>query len=183
MRLSRLFKGSETRKAARTLYHQAVAQARQPAFYASCGVPDTVDGRFDLISLHVYLLLHRLKHDHERAGDTAQQLFDAMFEDMDRGLREMGAGDLGVGRRVKAMARAFYGRIAAYDAGLADGDAALAGALRRNLYRACDPGAAEVDAVAGYVRRETAAMADRPLEDLLAGRVEFGPAPAADVAR
>ena len=184
MRFSQIFNRSEAREAARTLYQQIVAQARQPAFYAGCGVPDTVDGRFDMIALHVYLLLHRFRDDHNRAGETAQRLFDTMFEDMDRGLREMGAGDLGVGRRVKAMARAFYGRIAAYDAALAqgeaapaDGEAALAGALRRNLYRDCDPGAAEVAALAFYVRRETAALADRPLDELLDGRVEFGPAP------
>ena len=181
MNLSGFIKGTKSRdvarNAARMLYDHAVAQARQPAFYAGCGVPDTVDGRFDMISLHVYLLLHRFRSNVEVAGETAQSLFDTMFEDMDHGLREMGAGDLGVGRRVKAMARAFYGRIKAYDAALEEGDDALGLALRRNLYRDCEPDAAEVTALAGYVRRETAAIAGRPLAELLAGRVEFSPAP------
>ncbi len=182
MSLSGFFKGPPSRNtardAARMLYDLAVAQARQPAFYAGCGVPDTVDGRFDMISLHVYLLLHRFKAHPESAGETAQSLFDTMFEDMDRSLREMGAGDLGVGRRVKAMARAFYGRIAAYDTALEEEDSALELALRRNLYRDCDPVSAEVAALAAYVRHETASIAGRPRADLLAGQVEFSPAPA-----
>src|SRR3546814_8966780 len=82
------------------LYAAIVAQARHPAFYQDYGVPDTVDGRFEMIALHAFLLLHRLKQDPERTAKLGQAVYDAMFLDMDASLREMGAGDLGVGRRV-----------------------------------------------------------------------------------
>ena len=111
--------------ASHALYNRVVEQARRPAFYTTCGVPDTLDGRFDMIVLHAFLLFHRLKLDHPRSADLSQSVFDLMFADMDRSLREMGAGDLGVGKKVKTMVRACYGRIAAYEAGLADDDASL----------------------------------------------------------
>ena len=116
--LGRFFGKSPTQRNADALYVRAVKQARQPKFYADMGVPDNVDGRFDMIALHVFLILRRLKQENARSQATAQALLDAMFTDMDRGLRELGAGDLGVGRRVKVMAKAFYGRVAAYDRGL-----------------------------------------------------------------
>jgi len=164
---------------ARGLYLSLVAQARQPGFYLECGVPDTVDGRFDMILLHAFLVLRRLKRDHPRTADLAQALFDALFADMDRNLREMGVGDLAVGRRIKAMAAAFYGRIAAYDGGLTAGDAALAEALKRNLFRKANPDARAVAEIAGYLRREARALDAQPLEGLMAGVVTFGPPPVA----
>src|SRR5579885_2019728 len=117
MLLSRLFSTSQIdqKPAAAALYRAVVAQARAPAFYVAYGVPDTLDGRFDLIALHMFLVLHRLKSDTD-ASTVSQALFDIMFDDMDRSLREMGVGDLGVGRRVRAMAEALYGRMAAYEA-------------------------------------------------------------------
>ncbi len=163
---------------ARGLYVTLVAQARRPDFYVHCGVPDTADGRFDMILLHAFLVLRRLKRDRQRTAELGQALFDVMFADMDRNLREMGVGDLGVGRRVKAMAAAFYGRIAAYEAGLADDDATLAAALGRNLYRKSEPSPAQVASIAGYLRREAAALDAQPLAGLLAGAVSFGPPPA-----
>src|ERR1700761_176269 len=98
-----------------TLYAKAVAQARQPVFYAEREVPDTVDGRFDLLVLHVFLLLHRLGAEGKATKSLNQGLFDLMFADMDRSLREMGVSDMSVGKRVKDMARAFYGRVDAYE--------------------------------------------------------------------
>ena len=82
-----------------------MAQARQPGFYRDCGVPDSVDGRFELIALHTFLVLHRLKADATDTEALGQALFDVMFQDMDQSLRELGAGDLGVGPRVKRMAQ------------------------------------------------------------------------------
>lgn len=161
------------------LYAAAVAQAREPGFFLHCGVPDTVDGRFEMIALHVHLVLRRLRRGGAAASETAQALFDAMFADMDRALREMGAGDLGVGRRVKTMAKAFYGRVAAYDAGLDGGAGALEAALARNVYRAGPPPAGALAALAAYVRREARSLGAQPLEALLAGRAAFGPAPVA----
>ena len=152
-------------------------QARAPAFYAHCGVADTVDGRFDMIALHVFLILRRLRRAGDAGSETAQALFDAMFEDMDRGLREMGAGDLGVGRRVKAMAKAFYGRVKAYDEGLAGGDRVLEEALVRNLYRAAPPEAETLRLMSAYMRREAGALDGQDVATLLAGGVAFGPPP------
>lgn len=164
-------------RAAERLYSSAVEQARDPAFYLHCGVPDTVYGRFEMIALHVFLVLRRLRQGGAGAADTAQALFDAMFLDMDRSLREMGVGDLGVGRRVKAMAKAFYGRIAAYDRGLDDDGDVLNDALVRDVYRGTAPAPAALAALAAYVRREAQALAGQPLGGLIEGRVGFGPAP------
>ena len=178
MRIGLNFRPSRHRDPAAALYAGIVNQARRPAFYADLGVPDTVDGRFDMIALHTFLVLRRLRG--ERTADLAQDLFDVMFEDMDRNLREMGAGDLGVGSRVKTMAKAFYGRIAAYDQGLASGDDSLGEALRRNLYRKAEPVARQLDALVAYVRREAAALERHDLRRLIAGDLAFGPAPSRD---
>ncbi len=177
MRFLGLFRGSRVRETARTLYITVVEQARRPGFYRDCGVPDTVDGRFDMIAMHAFLLLRRLRRDHGQTADLAQALFDLMFADMDQNLREMGVGDLGVGRRIKTMAKAFYGRLGAYEAGLAGDDQALADALRRNLFRKTNPQEGDVAALARYMRREAAALDALGLDRLMAGEVRFGPAP------
>jgi len=154
---------------ANALYAALVAQARQPEFYADLGVPDTVDGRFDMIMLHLSLLLRRLRDDGE---GLAQAVLDTTFDDMDRNLREMGAGDLGVGRRVKAMARAYFGRFEAYDGALEAGDAdALADALARNVKPA--GGLAAARRLAGYAVRAEVALAGQAFEALAAGDVDF----------
>jgi cytochrome b pre-mRNA-processing protein 3 len=163
---------------AEALYGKLVAQARRPEFYAGCGVPDTVDGRFDLIALHLFLVLHRLKRDHPASAKLAQAVFDTMFHDMDQSLREMGAGDLGVGRRVKAMIQGLYGRIAAYETGLGQPDAALHEALRRNLYGTTEPHQAHLEALAAYMRRQVVTLAEQGYERLSAGEVVFGEPPA-----
>ena len=171
-------KDSARENAAMALYSAAVAQARTPEFYERLGVADTPDGRFDMVMLHVYLLLRRIKDESRGGKDLAQALFDLMFADMDRNLREMGAGDIGVSHRIKDMVQAFYGRIAAYDAGLAaNSDADLASALRRNLYRKMDPDDRTVAAVAAYVRSQAKALTEQPTEALLAGGVSFGGLP------
>ena len=177
MALSNLLRRSTAPRAAERLYLAAVDQARDPAFYMHGDVPDTVDGRFDMIALHVYLLLRRLRQGGDpAAAATAQALFDAMFADMDRSLREMGVGDLGVGRRVKAMAKVFYGRVAAYDRGLETEDDALTAALARNVFRTAPASQTALAALAVYVRREAASLAVQPLDALLGGRVQFGAA-------
>lgn len=178
-----LFRRSNRRAAAAALFDCIVAQSRRPEFYANCSVPDTVDGRFDMIALHAFLVLRRLKGP-ER--DTAQALLEAIFDDMDGSLREMGAGDLGVGRRVKTMAKALYGRIAAYEGALDGPGAALGEALKRNLYGTVDPdpdgGLRGLDAMAAYVRAEAAAIDAQSLESITAGKVSFGPPPGGDAA-
>lgn len=162
---------------AEALYRAIVTQARTPAFYHDLGVPDTLDGRFDMVALHAFLVLHRLKADGTAAAALAQAVFDAMFADMDASLREIGTGDLSVSRKVKEMARALNGRAHAYEAGLADGPEALRAALARNLYRKAPPQPAQLAAMEGYLRREVEALAGQTLAALAAGRVAFGPPP------
>lgn len=171
--LKRFFGESPARRAATGLYAAAVGQARLPGFYTDYAVPDSVDGRFDMISIHVFLLLRRLKGGGGDAARVSQALYDVMFEDMDRALREMGAGDLGVGRRVKAMAQAFSGRVAAYDAGM-DGDAeALRAALVRNVFRGDPPPDGTLDRLAQYLRDQAAALAAQPIDAVIGGRAAF----------
>ncbi|MGE0096444.1 MAG: ubiquinol-cytochrome C chaperone family protein [Alphaproteobacteria bacterium] len=161
---------------AEALYHQIVQQARKPEFYLAGGVPDTVAGRFDLIALHAFLAMRRLKAAKQQGAGIAQALFDIMFADMDRNLREMGIGDLGVGRRVKAMAKGFYGRVHAYEVALAAAaPEALIEALGRNLYAGEPVDAARMAAMADYLRRE--AKAGEARTDVLDGRLPFGPPP------
>lgn len=140
------------------LYAKAVAQARSPIFYAEREVPDTVDGRFDLLVLHVFLLMHRLGADGRETKRLNQALFDLMFADMDRSLREMGVSDMAVGKRVKDMAHAFYGRVDAYEPAL-DDPAKLEEALARNLYRGAEVTQPSLVAMAHYIQKQVAALA------------------------
>src|SRR5690242_20799495 len=102
------FRKDPVNEAAELAYRRVVGQARQPGFFLSCGVPDTIDGRFELICLHAFLYLHRLEGEQPGAARHGRRLIAAMFDDFDRSLREMGTGDLSVGREVKRMAEAFY---------------------------------------------------------------------------
>jgi len=172
--LGALFKPNPRRAAVAAAYAAIVARAREPWFYREGGVPDTLEGRFELLALHAFLVLHRLRREPEPAQRFAQELFDTMFADLDRSLREMGVGDLGIGRRVKALAAKFYGRIAAYEKGLAD-PSLLADALRRILYGGARPSDAQLAALTHYVPRQAAALAAQPLAALLGGEVRFAP--------
>jgi cytochrome b pre-mRNA-processing protein 3 len=180
MSIASLFRQASHHDAAMRLYERIVEQARQPVFFGTYGVPDTLDGRFDLILLHGFLVLNRLKAERARTAAFAQQLFDVMFTDLDRGLREMGVGDLSVGRHVKAMAQAFYGRIRSYESGIGEGGATLNEALRRNLYGTTSPQDPHVTVLADYVRRSAALLAAQPVDDLLGGAVNFAPLPGTD---
>jgi cytochrome b pre-mRNA-processing protein 3 len=174
MSLRDLFRRDRSEAVAHDLYGAVVRQSRLPAFYQADCVPDTLDGRFDLIALHAFLLMRRLKSESEPGRRLAQALFDVVFADMDQNLREMGVGDLAVGKRVKAMASAFYGRVAAYDAGLAGDNAALADALRRNLYGTVNAEPAAVLRMVEYLRGEACSLDAVPLSQLLVGRFQFG---------
>lgn len=173
-----LFRSRPLRDAAELAYRRVVEQARQPGFFADLGVPDTVDGRFELICLHAFLFLHRLRREAPDGAELGQRFFDTMFADLDRSLREMGTGDLSVGREIRRMAEAFYGRIAAYQRGLAEDDAVLEEALARNLFGTAAAAPACLAAMAEYMRREVARLNEQPAPDLLAGRVSFDHPPA-----
>jgi cytochrome b pre-mRNA-processing protein 3 len=116
----------------KAIYGMIVAQAREPVFYRDLGVPDTVNGRFDLLLLHVWMLLRRLKPT-EGGAELSQALFDHFCDDLDANLREMGTGDLTVPKRMRAFGEAFYGRSAAYDLALTAGTEPLARALSKNI--------------------------------------------------
>ncbi|MDJ0942869.1 MAG: ubiquinol-cytochrome C chaperone family protein [Kiloniellales bacterium] len=174
MVLESIFGRRPDAEAARALYEAVVAQARQPAFYLHCGLPDSLDGRFEMIALHSFIVLRRLRALGPEAEALAQDLVDTLVLDLDRSLREMGAGDLGVGKRVKRMAAGFNGRITAYEAGLAAGSEELEAALRRNLFGTTSPQPWQVSAMAGYLRREIEVA---PGPGLLAGELSFGPPP------
>ncbi len=114
------------------IYGMIVTQAREPLFYRHLGVPDTVNGRFDLLLLHLWMVLRHLR-SMPGAAELSQALFDRFCEDMDANLREMGIGDLAVPKKMQAFGEAFYGRAAAYDMAMADGAEAMALAICRNV--------------------------------------------------
>jgi cytochrome b pre-mRNA-processing protein 3 len=166
-----------------TLYTRTVEAARETPYFERLGVPDTLDGRFDLIGLFASLLIRRLRGLPQPGAQLAQAVFDAMFADMDFTLRELGVGDMSVGKRMRDMWEAFHGRAMAYEAPLAAGDeSALAGALARNVWRGAAPvGAAE--ALARAALAQDAALAGQTLQAMTAGRVIFLGAGAALVER
>ena len=168
------FRRNLIRDAAARAYGLVVEQSRRPEFFTALGVPDTLDGRFELICLHAFLYLQRLKGESEPAASLSQRFFDTMFADFDRSLREIGVGDLSVGRQINRMAEAFYGRVRAYEEGLAADDVALAAALARNLYGTASATVEQLARMANYVRREVASVAAQLPASLLAGTVAFG---------
>ena len=184
MGLLALFRRKPLERPGFQLYSAAVAAARDPWFFGpAVGVPDTLDGRFDLVGLHAGLLIRRLHRDLDpRGAEAAQAVFDAMFADMDISLREMGVGDMSVGKRVKRMWEAFHGRAQAYGAALDAGDrAALEAAPARNVWRAgpevAPPPAGASAALAAHAERVAAALAAQPLAALLRGEVAFPSTP------
>lgn len=157
------------------LYTAAVQAARDPYLYERLAVPDTLDGRFDMIGLHVSLLIHRLRAAPRPGPDLAQAVFDAMFSDMDHNLREIGVSDMAVGKRMKAMWEAFHGRAQAYAAAVEGGDeAALAAAVARNVWRG-----GEIDdnatAIARLAASQARYLAAQGLDALSKGHVDFLP--------
>jgi cytochrome b pre-mRNA-processing protein 3 len=158
-----------------TLYGTIVAQARLPGFYRDYAVPDTVNGRFDLIVLHLALLLDRLNAD-EALRRLGQDVFDRFCQDMDHNLREMGVGDLAVPKEMRRMGEAFYGRAQAYRTALAAADDTdLVGALARNIYGGA--AAAPAGRLAAYIREAVRALGAQESASLAAGHVSF-PEPA-----
>jgi cytochrome b pre-mRNA-processing protein 3 len=154
------------------LYGAVVAQARSPVFYADYGVPDTVEGRFDLIVLHLVLLLRRLGQETEPGKSLGQDLFDEFCRDLDANLREMGVGDLAVPKRMQRFAEAFYGRQSVYGEALAAADPGdFEKALARNIYQ----GSEDDDAarLAQYARAVVADLDAQRDDALNRGDVTF----------
>ena len=169
MKLSRLFQPRPAVVAGRRLYASASGQARQPGFYADMGAPDTVEGRFEVYTLHVALVLRRLKGQGPQASEAAQALFDAYVKNLDHALREMGVGDLSVGKKMRKLGEAFYGRVRNYDEAFSSlPDAApLTAIISRTVLMAgadADPGP-----LLDYATAAMAGLEAQPLEALLQG--------------
>jgi cytochrome b pre-mRNA-processing protein 3 len=173
MFLGRLLRPGPAYEAGQRLYAATVAQARSPAIYLAMGAPDTPDGRFEIYTLHVLLVLSRLKGQGRDASAVSQALFDAYLSGLDHGLRELSVGDLTVGKTMRRLGEAFYGRARALEAALAAlpdrgpfndfiGRTALAGA-----------GADQAWALADYLLAARDALAGQPIEPLVGGELAW----------
>ncbi|MHA1560406.1 MAG: ubiquinol-cytochrome C chaperone family protein [Alphaproteobacteria bacterium] len=170
------FRASE--RFARDLYTTIVAQARQPALYRRLAVPDTVDGRFEMVVLHTVLLFHRLRPEGQEGQDLAQRVFNLFVTDMDMSLREMGVGDFGVPKRMKDVGRSFYGRIDTYGKPFADLDQSkLSEALHRNLFPTEPETPVLTEDLAHYLIAASVTLNEISFADLKSGEIGF-PEPA-----
>ncbi|MEQ8285340.1 ubiquinol-cytochrome C chaperone family protein [Thalassospira sp.] len=175
-----LKKKDRKQTAAFELYTAMVTQARQPDFYAKLGVPDTIEGRFDLILVHAFVLFRRLKTD-DGDRDLAQHIFDVMFADLDQNMREMGIGDVGILKRIRKMSESYHGRIVAYEEGVQSGALELAAALDRNLFADTDVTDEQLMAMVGYVNDALASLDKQAILELQNGAVHFPDVPAVAV--
>lgn len=155
------------------LYLSIVAQARQAVFYRDMAVEDTVDGRFEMLVLHLVLVIERLRDEDKSISAAGQDLFDFFLKDMDRNLREMGVGDLSVGKRMKKIGRSVYGRFEAFGKPMAERDqSVLAVAIDRNVF-AGDPHPGEANRLAAYALETAQRLASQATSDIEAGRVDW----------
>jgi cytochrome b pre-mRNA-processing protein 3 len=170
--LGRFRRKDPTRDAAGRLHAAISARARDPVFHMAFGVPDTIDGRFDLLTFHAFLVMEALQKAGAAGERTATHLATSIFAGFDNALRDLGVGDFGLSRRIKSMAGAFYGRLEAYRA--AAGEPAMADAIIRNLYRGevGDPARATKLAHYAMTAREHLAKSG-----VLIGAADFGPHP------
>lgn len=168
-----LFSPAPYQPEAHAAYVTLVTQARQPFFYEDYAVPDTIDGRFDVVVLHLFLVIHRLRREPAlAAGEFARALQEAFFADMDRSVREMGVSDTGVGKRVKQMAQAFYGRLQAYEQAINNPDA-FKESLKRNLYRNMDIAPKHVREMADYCAHIVDLLKTQDAQTILQGTLRF----------
>ena len=157
-------------------YEAITAAARNPVLYTDMGAPDTVMGRFEMITLHLVLYLRRMRSLGAGGHGLAQEVLEAFFQDMDHSIRELGIGDLGVPKRMKKFAKMFYGRLKSYGEAIdARDNAALAQALARNIHPEADvqPDMAEL---AAYMMRAEDALGSLDQAVLASGQMVF-PAP------
>jgi len=168
MILKQLIKVREKRE--QRLYGAIVAAARHVQFYEKMGVADTVEGRFEMIVLHLFLVLNRLKS--EGVEDLRQRLTDEFFSDMDRSLRELGVSDITVGKKVRKIAESYYGRVTVYHKALSASPGILEETISRNIY----PDGAPEDstkAMADYFSNAAKLLGSIPLEQIIQGELRF----------
>jgi cytochrome b pre-mRNA-processing protein 3 len=171
MFLERLLRPGPNKTAGQRLYAAVVAQARAPALYARLGAPDTPDGRFEVYTLHVLLVLERLKGQGARAAVVSQACFDAYLSGLDHGLRELGVGDLSVGKTMRKLGEAFYGRAKALDAALTalPDRGPFEALIGRTVFGSAE--AAQTAGLADYLLAARGDLAETPLDGLLAGKI------------
>ena len=176
MLLDRLFRPRPARAIGQALYQRVVDQSRTPALYADLGAPDTVEGRFELYSLHLVLVLERLRGCGEQAAEVSQALFDTYVKSLDDALREMGVGDLSVGKKMRKLGEALYGRAKSYEAAFQALPASepLEALLVRTVY--ADAAAADASRLTAYVLGQRAHLAAQDLDRLLTGDLDWRPA-------
>jgi cytochrome b pre-mRNA-processing protein 3 len=168
--LNALRRTSHRARLVRLLYAALTTQARQRIFFAGLGVTDSIDGRFDMVALHAWLVLDRLRS--AGLADVAHGLSDAIFVGFDEALRDLGAGDMSIGRKIKQMGDAFNGRVRAYEA--AKDAPELSAAILRNVYRGDQSCSREARTLADYAIDARACLARC---DAANGNLDFGPLP------
>jgi len=170
-----LFRKNPSSDAVYAVYTAIVAQSRQPVFYADWGIPDTVTGRFDMISLHLSLLFRRLRVEKQAGHEFSQALFDLFFKDMDNSLREMGAGDMAVPKKVRKMSEIFYGLMTSLNEAMdRDDRPGVEAVLRRNVYTEAE--SAHAPQLAAYLFIQYDKLASQSLADISGGRLEMAAA-------
>ncbi len=171
-----LSKNKNINKSPEQLFSLVIEQTRLPVFYTEFKIEDTLDGRFDLMSLHMALLLGKIDQheEHENFSSLKRRLQEVMFDNLDLTVREIGVGDMSVGKKVKVMAEAFYGRMIAYQKSLnAEDQEGLKNALRRNLYREKEMSDAVVDKVSDYVFLQWKHICSHSIEQVMADEFSF----------
>jgi cytochrome b pre-mRNA-processing protein 3 len=156
------------------LYDQILAQARDPSLYVAGSVPDTVEGRTDMMLLHLFLLMHRLRDEEGEVLDVARDVCDRFFAELDRAMREMGVGDLTVPKKMRKIADIYAGCSSSYGNALQSADAGeLPQTLWRNVYARRQDRLTEAEVLASYVRRAAAALGAVPGERLIQDHIPF----------
>ena len=171
----RALRKAPDKRVANEVYFMVAEASRREPFFVDAGAPDNVEGRFEVLSIHMFLVLRRLKQDGDRARRFSQYLFDAFFNSMDDALRELGVGDMSIGKRIRNMAEAFYGRTGAYDEALEKGDAELlSAAIARNIYGVEDIPAG-ANEIARYMMKTDQVLKETGIDDIFKGAFAFPP--------
>lgn len=165
----KVFTPSSSQQSAYLAYCALVEQSRKPFFYNEGGVEDSIDGRFDVIVLHMFLLTQRLQKE---SPEFLRNVWEAFFYDMDRNLREMGVSDTGVGKRIKKMVQAFYGRMDVYEKSVSNTEE-FKESLVRNLYRDKEIRADKIDKIVEYVKRNIEYFQEQSITDIESGKILF----------
>lgn len=173
MFLDRLFRPRAAQNAGKALYAALVERARDPALYLDLRVPDTVEGRFELYTAYLYLLMERLKGQGDAAKETSEALFETYVSALDHGLREMGVGDLSVGKKMRRLAEHFFGRLKSYESAVAElpDRTPFAALLTRTVYEGVE--APAPDGLIDRLLADRDALAAQPTSDLTSGAARW----------